>query len=128
MDWRDYDTPAELETTAERYFAHCDEVGELYGEAGLALGLNLSLDTLRRWYDGERPEMQAVVQRAYLRIQSQIESGEAYRDKSMFNRAVFLLKQRRLGGYQERGDGKAEAKETRIRVHFGPHAEMEDFQ
>lgn len=129
MDWHDYKSPTELETAAEQYFARCDETAELYGEAGLALALDLPLETLRSWYDGsDRPEMQAVVQRAYLRIQCQIESGDAYRDKNMFNRAVFLLKQRRLGGYQDRADAKSDAKgDTRIHVTFGPHTEPSDF-
>ena len=123
MEPRDYESPVELETTADRYFAHCDETDCLYGEAGLALGLGLDLETLRAWYDGsERPEMQAVVRRAYLRIQNQIESSPAYRDRGMQSRAAFLLKQRRLGGYREREDAS-----TRIRVLFGPNADESDF-
>ena len=125
MEERTYESPVELETAADRYFARCDETGALYGEAGLALGLNLDLQTLRSWYDGaDRPEMQAVVRRAYLRIQDQIETGEAYRDKNLHNRAVFLLKQRRLGGYQDRAEARSD---TRGRVIFGEHAELTDF-
>ena len=126
MEPRTYDSPVELEATAERYFAHCDETDSLYGEAGLALGLGIDLQTLRKWYDGaDRPEMQAVVRRAYLRIQDQIETGQVYRDKNLHNRAVFLLKQRRLGGYQERPE--AGKPETKIRVIFGNNVDATDF-
>lgn len=127
MEPRTYDSPVELETAADCYFAHCDEAGGLYGEAGLALGLGVDLQTLRKWYDGaDGPEIQAVVRRAYLRIQDQIETGEVYRDKNLHNRAVFLLKQRRLGGYQDKAE--VQKPETKIRVIFGKNVDASDFQ
>ena len=72
----------EFQTAADAYFDACDAAGKLYGEAGLCLALDVSLNTLRRWYDGKlRPELQEAVQRAYLRIQDQIETDPVYSDK-----------------------------------------------
>ena len=66
------------------YFQACDASGRLYGEAGLALHLGVTLNTLHRWYDGERcPDLQEAVQMAYLRIQEQVESDPAYAEKGM---------------------------------------------
>ena len=125
MDRKTYDSPEDLEAAADRYFAHCDETDALYGEAGLALGLDLDLQTLRSWYDGaDRPEMQAVVRRAYLRIQDQIETGAVWRDKNLHNRAVFLLKQRRFGGYQDKADA---GRDKALRILFGPDTDETDF-
>ena len=118
-------SPDELSAAAEHYFAQCDEKEALYGEAGLALGLGVDLQTLHGWYDGAGgPDIQLVVRRAYLRIQDQIETGPVYRDKNLHSRAVFLLKQRRLGGYQERLE---EPETAPIRVLFGQSAEESDF-
>lgn len=124
MGWDDYESPEELEAAVEQYFSDCDQRGELYGEAGLMLALNVAPETLRNWYDGtERPEFQPVVQRAYLRIQHQIESGQAYQERGMMTRAAFLLKQRRLGGYQEHADKAV----PRVEVRMGKNTEPSDF-
>ena len=127
MEDKLYASPEDLEAAADRYFVHCDETEGLYGEAGLALGLGLDLQTLRSWYDGaEGPKIQAVIRRAYLRIQDQIETGQIYRDKNLHNRAVFLLKQPRLGGYQEKPEARSGT--GCVRVVFGEHVDPTDFQ
>ena len=72
---RKYATAEALEEKCNEYFAKCDKDGHLYGEAGLALHLGVKLDTLRKWYDGKDcSDYQEIVQMAYLRIQSQLES------------------------------------------------------
>lgn len=74
---------AALRRRYQRYFRECDEAGILYGEAGLALALDVSRETLRSWYDGaERPELQEEVRRAYLIIRSQLESDPRCVDKT----------------------------------------------
>lgn len=127
MDWKTYDKPEDLEAAVNAYFDQCDANGQLYGEAGLALGLNIALETLRSWYDGnDRPELQPVIQRAYLRIQDQIECGPVYLEKNMLSRATFLLKQRRLGGYQDRPDtGKHP---VRLQIKMGQNTNASDFE
>lgn len=104
---RKYATPEAFWKKCEAYFAKCDKEGKLYGEAGLALYLDVTLVSLRRWYDGERcPDLQDVTQRAYLRIQSQLESDPTYMDKGMVTKSIFMMKQPRLGGYQDRVEAK----------------------
>lgn len=119
-------TPRMLRRRCESYFARCDETDMLYGEAGLALHLGVDLETLRAWYDGrDRPELTEEVRRAYLRIQSQLESSPAYVGKGMVSKAVFLMKQPRLGGYQEKPEGTGELTVT---VKLGRNMEESDFQ
>ena len=86
----------------------------------------MRLAQLQRWYDGERaPYLQDAVQEAYLRIQDQIESDPAYMEKGMTTRAIFLSKQKRLGGYQD----KIEAKnETTVHIVHSDSVDAEDFK
>lgn len=120
------DAPA-LRRACEAYFSRCDQEGALYGEAGLALALGVTLRTLRDWYDGKTCEdLQNETQRAYLRIQDQIETGPAYTGKSgMSTRAVFLLKQARLGGYQDRPEARQDAA---VNVRMSGGVDEEDFR
>jgi len=122
-----YKTGEELEAAAGAYFDRCDAEGKLYGEAGLALGLGVTLGELRRWYDGAgRPELREAVQRAYLRIQDQIETGAAYMERGgMATRALFLLKQARYGGYQERAEAK---QDMTVTVKLGSGMDESDFK
>ena len=100
---RKYATAEALEGKCNEYFAKCDKDGHLYGEAGLALHLGVKLDTLRKWYDGKDcSDYQDIVQMAYLRIQSQFESEPAYMEKGMVTKSIFMLKQKRFGGYQDK--------------------------
>lgn len=118
---------------ANRYFDECDARDELYGEAGLCLALsrynpgekNVTLKTLRKWYDGEAcPYLQEAVQMAYLRIQQQVESDPRYRDKATVTRGIFLQKQPRLGGYQDKIEQKTD---TKITIIHGDSMEESDF-
>lgn len=117
---------AEVRKACGAYFSRCDENGALYGEAGLALALGVTLGRLRSWYDGtERPDLQEEVQRAYLRIQDQIETDPAYGGKGgMTSKAIFLLKQARLGGYQDRAEAR---QDTAVRVKLGAGVDERDF-
>lgn len=115
----------ELQQTVEDYFAACDSGGELYSEAGLALALDVPLDQLRAWYDGDRNDPCCHrIQMAYLRIMRQIECGEGYRERGMASLGAMKLKQRRFGGYQEKPES---GKNVTIRVTFGPHTQETDF-
>lgn len=109
----------------EEYFARCDAAGTLYGEAGLALCLGVSLDTLRAWYDGEgRPEVTGEIRRAYLRIQSQLETSPVYAERGMANKALLLMKRPRLGGSRDRGEEKPG---LTVHVKLGKNMEESDF-
>lgn len=119
---------------ANRYFDECDDRDELYGEAGLALylsennpkGRSVTLKTLRKWYDGDAcPYLQDAVQLAYLKIQRQAESDPRYRDKAMVTRGIFLQKQTRFGGYQDRVEQK---NDTTVRIIHGDSMDESDFK
>lgn len=127
-------TAEEFEAAATAYFEYCDANGLLYGEAGLCLALSkgnrkgctVTLKTLRNWYDGEACEyLQDAVQRAYLRIQAQIETDPTYREKGMVPRSIFLQKQTRLGGYQDRVETK---NDSTVKVIFGSGVDESDFK
>lgn len=121
-----YATAEELSAKCEEYFRKCDKKGKLYGEAGLALHLDVTLVTLRKWYDGERcPELQDAAQKAYLRIQEQTESDPAYMEKGMVTKAIFLMKQPRLGGYQDKIESK---QDIAVNVKMGKNVDESDFK
>lgn len=124
---RPFASAAELAAACEAYFAACDQAGKLYGEAGLALHLGVTLVSLRRWYDGKRsPDFQETIQRAYLRIQDQIETSPAYMEKGgMATKAIFLLKQARLGGYQDKVEAR---QDLSVHVKLGSGMEDSDFK
>lgn len=129
-----FETAAEFDAAAERYFAGCDATDTLYSEAGLCLALSrdnakgkpVTLKTLRRWYDGEKcPYLQEAVQTAYLRIMEQIQTDPRYQEKGgMASKAIFLMKQSRLGGYTDKTETKAEATVT---ILHGTTMDQSDF-
>lgn len=123
--WRKYDSPEEVRQKIDEYFADCDRRHALYGEAGLALWLNVSLDTLWSWCDGRySADLQSEAQRAYLIIQNQVETDPAYQDKAMTSRAIFLMKQMRYGGKVD----KVEAKnDISVKVKMGKAMDNNDF-
>ena len=128
-------TAEEFTEAANRYFDECDEHGVLYGEAGLCLGLSkynrkgrtVTLRSLRNWYDGESCDyLQDAVQTAYLRIQQQIESDPRYQEKGgMATRGIFLQKQVRFGGYQDRTETK---NESTVKIIHGSTMDESDFR
>ena len=115
-----------LEEKCNEYFAKCDKDGHLYGEAGLALHLGVKLDTLRKWYDGKNcSNYQDIVQMPYLRIQSQFESEPAYMEKGMVTKAIFMMKQPRFGGYQDKIEAKTD---IAVNVKMGSNVDASDFK
>lgn len=123
---RKYATAADLRAKCDEYFALCDEKGLLYGEAGLALHLDVAIETLRAWYDGKKCEdLQHTVQRAYLQIQSQMESGWQYQEKGMVTKSIFLMKQPRFGGYQDKIEAK---QDISVNVKMGDGMDESDFK
>lgn len=115
-----FPTAQAFAAAAEEYFADCDAAGRLYGEAGLCMALSrhsatgkpVTVRELRSWWDGEAcVHLQDAVQMAYLRIQDQIEADPRYQEKGgMITKAMFLLKQKRFGGYNDKAEQKTEAK------------------
>lgn len=132
-----FETAEEFNEAAEAYFNEADKEGKLYGEAGLCIGLsrynkkgrNVGISTLRSWYDKgleSCPGLQEAVQMAYLRIQEQIETDPAYVGKGgLTTKAIFLLKQSRLGGYQEKQEAKGD---MTLNITFGKNMEKSDFE
>lgn len=130
-----FPTAEDFVRAAEAYFAKCDADGQLYGEAGLCLALSrksatgkpVTLKALRSWYDGEKcKHLQDAVQAAYLRIQDQIETDERYREKGgMATKAIFLLKQGRLGGYTDKAEQK---NDVTVTILHGSTMDESDFE
>lgn len=115
----------ELETAINRYFDSCDAEDKLYSEAGLCLALYVSKITLQAWYDGKRsPAWQPLIQRAYLRIEEQIATDPRYQEKGMVTRGIFLNKQVRFGGYQDRIEAR---QDIAVNVKMGSGMDESDF-
>ena len=120
---------------ANKYFDECDASGELYGEAGLCLGLSkynekgriITTERLRQWWNGDTCDyLQDAVRLACMRIQNQIETDPRYREKGgMATVGIFLRKQKMFGGYQDRNETKTEAT---VKIIHGSNVEESDFQ
>ena len=117
----------DLTAALDSYFDQCDKTEELYSEAGIALALNVPVETLADWWEGKGPDGYAwPVKRAYLRLQHQIETHPAYREKGgMATRGIFALKQKRLGGWVDRVEAKSD---ITVNVKMGGGMDESDFQ
>lgn len=130
-----FETEDAFTQAAEGYFSQCDADETLYDEAGLCLYLSrhnpkgkpVTVRTLRAWYDGEHAAyLQEAVQMAYLRIQHQIATDPRYQEKGgMATKAIFLMKQARLGGYTDRTEQKTDAT---VNINFGKTMDQSDFK
>ena len=81
---------------------------------------------MRGWYDGtDCADLQEPVQRAYLRIQAQLESDPTYMQKGMVTKAIFLMKQPRFGGYQDKIEAK---QDISVNVKMGNGMDDSDFK
>lgn len=110
---RKYENAAALQAAIDKYFAHCEETGELVGEEGLAYHLGVTQTQLGRWYDGEDcPDLQETAQAAFGKIDYLNSIDPRFMDKAMSSRYIFQKKQRRHGGWQDKqevsGDVKVE--------------------
>lgn len=117
----------EFRAKCDEYFDMCDTFGKLYGEGGLALYLGIKLATLQSYWDGIRcPDLQDEAQRAYLRIQDQIETDPRYHEKGgMTSLAIFLLKQKRFGGKMDRIEAR---QDMTINMKLGAGMEESDLK
>lgn len=124
----------EFAEAANGYFRECDEQGVLYSEAGLCVYLSehnragrvVKLRALHDWYDGRTCEhLQDQAHLAYLKIQRQVESHPAYREKGMVPRSIFLNKQARLGGLRDQMETKNDAT---VRLVFGSSMDASDLR
>lgn len=122
---RRYKTPEELEEKINAYFDECDNNCTLYSEAGLALHLGVTDVTLNRWRTGEVcKDLKETVEMAFLRIKEQILTDPRYSEKGMVPYRIFLLKQEKFGGYQDRMEAKTDLS---VNVKFGAGMDESDF-
>lgn len=134
---------------AEAYFDAQDEAGLAYSEAGLANTMGWTVQRMQRYYDandgkddelveaqvrafeqGRKVEdgqavLSYVVRLAYQRIQEQIDTSPIYQEKGMVTRGIFLNKQKRLGGYQDRMEAR---QDVSVNVTFGEGVDPSDFK
>lgn len=68
---RAFVSPESLQTKAEGYFSHCDEVGKVPLVSGLCNYLKIHTDTLNEY--GNNPDFSATVKNIKLRIQEALE-------------------------------------------------------
>lgn len=124
---RMFKNAAELRKACDKYFDERDQKGDLYSEPGLILSLGIAEDTWDNWWEGRNcPDLQGEVRRACLRISDQIWTHPAYREKGgMSTRAIFLLKQKRLGGLTDQIQAK---QDMTLHVKYGSGVDESDFK
>lgn len=132
---------------SEEYFDTQDRLEQAYSEAGLANAMRWTVQRLQGYYDyndGREAEvveaqveafeaddeeiddprcvMSYYVRLAYQRIQEQIDTSPIYQEKGMVTRGIFLNKQKRLGGYQDKFEQK---QDISVNVTFGDGADAD---
>ncbi len=135
---------------SEEYFDTQDRLEQAYSEAGLANALRWQIARLQRYYDyndGREDEVVEAqveafeagneeikdprcvfsyyVRLAYQRIQEQIDTSPIYQEKGMVTRGIFLNKQKRLGGYQDKQETR---QDISVNVTFGDGVDASDFK
>lgn len=121
-----YESAEELQAACDKYFAKVDKTGEVPSESGLALHLGISVACLRHWYDGDRrEELQETVRDAYsemtVRYMNMLQSG----NKNMTPFVIFMLKQVRFSGYQDKIEAKTD---IAVNVKMGSGMDESDFK
>ncbi len=135
---------------SEEYFDVQDRLEQAYSEAGLANAMRWTVQRLQGYYDyndGREAEvveaqveafeagneeiddprcvMSYYVRLAYQRIQEQIDTSPIYQEKGMVTRGIFLNKQKRLGGYQDKQETRHDIS---VNVTFGDGVDASDFK
>lgn len=122
-------TKRSAETVArdiEGYFAVCTKTGDVPSESGLALYLKIGVQTLRRWHDGEaNVECQELVQDAYARMTSIYMQLLLTGNKNMTPFVIFMLKQPRFAGYQDKIEAK---QDIAVNVKMGKNMDESDWK
>jgi hypothetical protein len=121
-----YETAEQLSAACDKYFEKVDKTGDVPSEAGLALYLGISVGRLRNWFDGNsREELQEAVQDAYgamtVRYLQMLQSG----NKNMTPFVIFMLKQVRFSGYQDKIEAKTD---IAVNVKMGSGMDASDFK
>lgn len=118
-----FDTPEKLQALLDGYFAECERKNELPNEFSLGVYLGVTMQTLDQWYSGSRrPYLQETLQLAYMRMSSMWMDEARLNPK--FAMPIFLLKQKRFGGYQDKIEANAE---VNVNVKMGAGMEASDF-
>lgn len=124
---RRFESPEALRRACEEYFDLCDAKGQIYSELGLILHLGISTMCWDNWWEGRKsPDLMEECRRACLRIQDQIWTHPVYQEKGgMTSRAIFLLKQKRLGGMTDHIEAR---QDMTVNVKMGAGADESDFK
>lgn len=121
-----FETAEELQAAVDAYFDKAEETGEIVSEQGLARHLGVTMTAMRQWYDGKRCEyLQETMQFAYDRMVETMMQLLRTCDKNMVPFVIFMLKQIRFGGYQDRIDSKPD---LTVNVKMGSGMEESDFK
>jgi len=92
----------------------------------MARKLKVSTRTLRQWCDGEKdPELQEVVEGAYARLTGIYMQLLTTGNKNMTPFVIFMLKQPRFAGYQDKIEAK---QDIAVNVKMGANVDASDFQ
>lgn len=125
-DTRSGRTVESVEKTITKYFLNCEESGDVPSEHSLCRALGVNLATLRRWHDGETSvELQEPIQDAYAQMTSIYMQMLLTGNKNMTPFVIFMLKQPRFAGYQDRVESK---QDIAVNVKMGKNVDESDFK
>ena len=121
-----YPDAAALGKAMKAYFKQCAEDGKQPNHAGMLLYLNISQSWVDRHCDESYPnysEYRGQFEKARLMIEDLL--NQAVLDKGKTQGAIFLLKQKKNGGYKDREEkGGGETKLTINLVGLGGDAQF----
>lgn len=123
---KDYATAEALQKVVDQYFQDCAEKGDVPSEAGLALAAGITVKTLRRWFDGETSlHLRDVAEDAYSQMTREYLQLLLTGNKNMTPFVIFMLKQPRFAGYQDKVEAK---QDISVNVKMGKNVDASDFE
>ena len=121
-----YESAEQLQKKIDKYFADGEKRGDVPSESGLALHLGVAVKTLRRWHDGENNvHLQETVEEAYARMTNVYMQLLLTGNKNMTPFVIFMLKQKRFAGYQDKIEAKTD---IAVNVKMGSGMDESDFK
>jgi hypothetical protein len=121
-----YETVEELEAACAEYFKKVDKDGAVPSESGLALHLGVSTACLQSWFDGtRREEFQQTIMDAYGEMTVRYTQMLLGGNKNMTPFVIFMLKQKRFAGYQDKIEAKTD---IAVNVKMGKGMDDSDFK
>lgn len=130
---RRFQTAEDLKAAVLTYLNMTDASGELATEQGLASALGVSVQTLRKWWNGtDCSDLQETTLWAYGELTDRFQQLVLRGEKNLVSFAIFMLKQKWFSGTPDGGTYADREKDDKggavVNINFGANMDASDFK